>query len=87
MATAAPVTHEVVRRIPGMGLAAGDRVDASGWRNAEKLVRTRYLKPIEDVAGLREKLAQAQRRIDELEQENARLRESTRKAAVAGGRK
>lgn len=77
----AAVTHEVVRPIPGMGLRAGDRVDASAWRNAEKMVRTRYLKPIVDVEGLRAELRQAQRRIDELEQENARLRGGGRKAA------
>lgn len=81
--TAAVMTHEVVRPIPGMDLRAGDKVDASGWTKADKLVGLRYLKPIVDVEGLRAELKQAQRRIDELEQENARLKGGGGRKAAA----
>ncbi len=42
------LTHVVVRSFPGPGgnLSAGTKVDASGWRNAETLVRRRYLRPV-----------------------------------------
>jgi len=41
-------THEVVRAFPGPEgiLAAVTRVDASTWRNREKLVEQRRLRPI-----------------------------------------
>jgi hypothetical protein len=72
---AAKHTHEVVRPIPGMELRAGDLVDASGWRTAEKLERLRYLRPIvADVKALQEQLQAAHARIAQLEEENARLR-------------
>jgi BMFP domain-containing protein YqiC len=70
-------THEVIRPIPGMvGLKSGDLVDASEWRAAAKLVRTRYLRPLDNVAALKARIA-------ELEAEVAEL---TRPKAAAGRR-
>lgn len=42
-------THIVVRPLPvnGETLPIGTEVDASGWRTLERLVRQRYLKPVE----------------------------------------
>lgn len=42
-------THVVVRefRGPTGPLAPGAEVDASAWRNTERLVRQRYLRPVE----------------------------------------
>lgn len=85
MSDAVNATHEVIRSIPGMDLKAGDLVDASLWRNTEKMVRTRYLRPITDVvvANLRTELVRAQQRIDQLEQENRKLREGGGRRAAA----
>lgn len=74
------MTHEIVRPIPGTPGTAGDRVDASSWRNAEKLVRGRYLKPITDSATL---LA----RIAELEAELADYRRGSKAKAAVGARR
>jgi hypothetical protein len=56
MASTAAVTHSthvVTRAFQGPGsrqLAPGSEVDASGWRNADRLVALRYLRPIEQPA-------------------------------------
>ena len=42
-------THVVLRRFPGpesIPLEPGTRVNASEWRNRERLVTGRYLKPL-----------------------------------------
>lgn len=39
--------YEVLRPFPGDRLyEAGEVVDATGWRNAQKLVDMRYLRPV-----------------------------------------
>jgi chromosome segregation ATPase len=77
--TTAKVTHEVIRPIPGSEHRAGDRVDASGWRNREKLERARYLKPLEGVEGQRARAEAAETERDELKRQigelQARVRE------------
>jgi len=39
-------THVIVRSIPGESYLPGDEVDATLWRNAEKLVGMRYLRSL-----------------------------------------
>ena len=39
-------THVIVRPIPGEAYLPGDEVDATLWRNAQKLTDMRYLRPL-----------------------------------------
>jgi hypothetical protein len=76
-------THEVIRPIPGMpGLRAGDLVDASGWRTAEKMERARYIKPITDGGEWRSRAVRAEARVSELEAELRQLRGGAKAAAA-----
>jgi hypothetical protein len=77
-------THQVIRPIPGMDYRAGDLVDASGWRSATKLERSRYIKPVSDVTALRGRIVELEARIAELEAENRALRQ---KVGGGGGKR
>lgn len=61
-------THEVIRAIPGLpGVEAGGLVDASAWRNAPKLERMRYIKPLPpDVKALRARIAELEAEVQAL---------------------
>lgn len=75
-------THEVIRPMRGLvgpggvELAAGDLVDASGWRSAGRLERSRHIKRLDKSSALREQ-------VTELEAENDQLRKGVDVAPTA----